>query len=175
MNLAYAALDHLSLFTVPSSRQYLCNPLTLCTKQAQELFMQLNLLAGQLYLGSYAEYRALCRYLGLLASAGAAPTGFGDSSGGGGGGGGGDEGALAVAAATEADEERSESGGSRNGAAVRADGFVGGAGCLFPASPVAFLSALIMRIRRDGQDIGRTHLGKVLAGDLLRESDFVSG
>ncbi|KAL2261316.1 hypothetical protein VTK26DRAFT_4409 [Humicola hyalothermophila] len=61
---------------------------------------------------------------------------------------------------------------------VAADGFVGRRGgrgydrCEFETSPVAFLAVLCKRIRRDCLDIERTHLGRILAGEILRERDF---
>ncbi|KAK4182801.1 hypothetical protein QBC35DRAFT_395228 [Podospora australis] len=63
---------------------------------------------------------------------------------------------------------------------IAADGFVGKAGggagyeqaCAFEASPVAFLSVLFKRIRRDCLDIEKTHMGRVLTGEILRERNF---
>ncbi|KAK1833383.1 hypothetical protein QBC39DRAFT_424743 [Podospora conica] len=61
---------------------------------------------------------------------------------------------------------------------IAADGFVGNrdgeyAACQFVTSPVMFLSVLFKTIRRDGMDIGKTHMGKMLAGEILAEKDFV--
>lgn len=65
---------------------------------------------------------------------------------------------------------------------IAADGFVGRAAaggtgtdygeCKFEQSPVGFLSVLFKRIRRDCPDIEKTHMGRVLAGEILRECDF---
>lgn len=61
---------------------------------------------------------------------------------------------------------------------VAADGFVGRKGgpeyegCPFASSPVAFLGVLYKRIRRDCVDIEKTHMGRILAGQILRERDF---
>jgi hypothetical protein len=62
---------------------------------------------------------------------------------------------------------------------VGPDGFVGKKSgneeyqdCDFETSPIPFLSALIKRIRRDCLDIGKTHLGRLLGGEILRERDF---
>ncbi|KAK4235167.1 hypothetical protein C8A03DRAFT_46641 [Achaetomium macrosporum] len=108
----------------------------------RDLIMQLNLFSGQLYLRSYQSYIRLCRYLGLPYRPNAA-----------------------------------------RGTDLPADGFVGrtrgGEGyeeCEFEGvSPVPFLGALFKRVRRncvvDGQ-AERTHMGRVLAGEILRECDF---
>jgi hypothetical protein len=39
-------------------------------------------------------------------------------------------------------------------------------------SPVPFLHALLMKIRREGEGVEKTHLGKVLSGGRLEEADF---
>jgi hypothetical protein len=63
-------------------------------------------------------------------------------------------------------------------AEVAADGFVGKKGgegyeaCQFETSPVACLSVWFKRTRRDCLDIEKTHMGRLLGGELLRESDF---
>ncbi|KAK3305905.1 uncharacterized protein B0T15DRAFT_556437 [Chaetomium strumarium] len=108
----------------------------------RDLVRQLNLFSGQLYLRSYQAYVRLCRYLGL---------------------------SYRPNAAWDTD--------------LPADGFVGRAGggegyeeCGFEeASPMAFLRVLFKRVRRDcvvdGQ-VERTHMGRVLAGEILRDADF---
>ncbi len=61
---------------------------------------------------------------------------------------------------------------------IAADGFVrrkeGGeyAGCRFKTSPVMFLNVLIQKLRRDRMGIEKTHMGKILAGEILTEKDF---
>ena len=60
---------------------------------------------------------------------------------------------------------------------VKVDGFVG-KGALYPAcrftqSPVAFLRVVMAGIRRDCQDISKTHVGRMLAGEILTENDFI--
>lgn len=60
---------------------------------------------------------------------------------------------------------------------IAADGFVGKregeyAGCQFETSPVMFLSVLFKTIRRDCTGIEKTHMGKILAGEILTEKDF---
>ncbi|RYP01100.1 hypothetical protein DL764_006299 [Monosporascus ibericus] len=61
-------------------------------------------------------------------------------------------------------------------ATVRVDGFVGQGTlyprCRFTQSPTAFLRVVMSKIRRDCQDISRTHVGRMLAGEILTESDF---
>jgi hypothetical protein len=56
------------------------------------------------------------------------------------------------------------------------DGFVGmtntNRDCVFTESPVPFLKALVTQIRRGCQDIGRTDIGRILAGELLERGDF---
>jgi hypothetical protein len=56
------------------------------------------------------------------------------------------------------------------------DGFVGMSNtnhdCVFTESPVPFLKALVTQIRRGCQDIGRTDIGRILAGELLERGDF---
>ncbi|KAK4459473.1 hypothetical protein QBC42DRAFT_299412 [Cladorrhinum samala] len=60
--------------------------------------------------------------------------------------------------------------------AVPPDGFVGRKkypGCEFDASPVAFLNKVYNDIRRDCMGgIEKTHMGRILAGDMLTEDDF---
>ncbi|RYP49659.1 hypothetical protein DL768_004701 [Monosporascus sp. mg162] len=59
---------------------------------------------------------------------------------------------------------------------VRPDGFVGQGTiyprCRFTQSPTAFLRVVMSNIRRECQDISRTHVGRMLAGEILTESDF---
>ncbi|KAH4108552.1 hypothetical protein HBI25_111470 [Parastagonospora nodorum] len=63
----------------------------------------------------------------------------------------------------------------QRGQQVYADGFisppVGKWG--LKASPIPFLRALLMRIRREGDGLEKTHLGKILNGIRLEEADFV--
>jgi hypothetical protein len=39
-------------------------------------------------------------------------------------------------------------------------------------SPVRFLKNLVVNVRREGEGIDKTHLGKVLEGSILERSDF---
>lgn len=56
------------------------------------------------------------------------------------------------------------------------DGFVGMSNtnrdCVFTESPVPFLKALVTQIRRGCQDIGRTDIGCILAGELLERGFY---
>ena len=59
--------------------------------------------------------------------------------------------------------------------AVAQDGFVGRRGypsCKFKTSPVAFLAEVYSKVRRDCVGIEKTHMGRVLAGEVLRGRDF---
>jgi hypothetical protein len=64
------------------------------------------------------------------------------------------------------------------GASVGSDGFLGKyakSECpfrLLDESPVPFFRQLLQEIRRDGQDIRRTDMGRILAGEMLTERDF---
>ncbi|KAK8044597.1 hypothetical protein PG993_004621 [Apiospora rasikravindrae] len=60
-------------------------------------------------------------------------------------------------------------------AAVAIDGFVGQSqypDCLFKESPTSFLHHIMANVRRDRQDINRTHVGRMLTGEILSEADF---
>ncbi|KAJ6041580.1 hypothetical protein N7460_006970 [Penicillium canescens] len=63
------------------------------------------------------------------------------------------------------------------GLVVAADGFIQGGSQrireVFSQSPLKFLKVLMSQIRKDCQDIGRTHMGHILDGRLLFPSDFV--
>ncbi|OJK01293.1 hypothetical protein ASPACDRAFT_51200 [Aspergillus aculeatus ATCC 16872] len=61
------------------------------------------------------------------------------------------------------------------GLAVAADGFIvenQQAGAKFTKSPLRFLKVFMSQIRKDGQEIDKTHLGKILDGKLLLMADF---
>ena len=63
---------------------------------------------------------------------------------------------------------------AEDGVLVRADGFIvpapGKGG--FKNSPVEFLKVLMTKIRRNCEGIEKTHVGKILNGALLEETDF---
>jgi len=44
--------------------------------------------------------------------------------------------------------------------------------CEFETSPITFLSVVLKGIRRDGARIERTHMGRILAGEVLTHRDF---
>ena len=56
-NLSFAPIDHLRLYSVPSSASLQDVP--------RRLIIELNLFAGQLYFNSFTEYTNVCEYLGL--------------------------------------------------------------------------------------------------------------
>ena len=60
--------------------------------------------------------------------------------------------------------------------AIPVDGFTGAragnSDCKFTSSPIPFLNVLYKRIRADCLDIGQTHVGKILAGDILAQDEF---
>ncbi|KAI0480855.1 hypothetical protein GGR56DRAFT_688190 [Xylariaceae sp. FL0804] len=163
---SHPALDGLDLFTFPAARMPLRLP--------RRLVVQLNLFAGQLYLGSYAEYVEVCKALGL---AWAAPRDDDDDVGGGGGGpDGGDEGTGAVAVAGEGE------GGGGGRVVLAADGFIlddgrgraGGESGL-SESPVGFFQTLLTKVRGGsggGGGFEKTHMGRLLDGQLLTPADF---
>ncbi|KAJ5632332.1 hypothetical protein N7490_008671 [Penicillium lividum] len=63
------------------------------------------------------------------------------------------------------------------GLIVAADGFIqpGSAASrsTFHKSPIRFLSILMSDIRKDCQEVGKTHIGRILRGQLLSQSDFL--
>ncbi|KAI9824844.1 MAG: hypothetical protein M1819_000796 [Sarea resinae] len=64
---------------------------------------------------------------------------------------------------------------AEEGVRVRADGFITSTSAgktVFRDSPVEFLKVLMTKIRRNCEGIEKTHLGKILQGGLLEETDF---
>ncbi|KAK3689059.1 hypothetical protein B0T22DRAFT_513134 [Podospora appendiculata] len=59
---------------------------------------------------------------------------------------------------------------------ITPDGFVGKRlgyrECVFDSSPITFLNVIFKKIRRDCVSIEKTHLGRILAGEILLEKDF---
>lgn len=123
-NASFAPLDKLQLFNIGRAFDKVRIP--------QSLTVQLNLFAGSLYLRSFAEYEAVCDFLGLL---------------------------------------RGTIGPNQQ---VFADGFIdppsGGWG--LKTSPVQFLRALLMKVRKEGEGVEKTHMGRLLGGVRLEECDF---
>ena len=68
---------------------------------------------------------------------------------------------------------------TEEGTIVEADGFISykhdEPSVIFTKSPVAFLKVFLTKIRRDCEGIDKTHWGKILGGEILRESDFEEG
>ncbi|KAI4913140.1 hypothetical protein J4E85_010873 [Alternaria conjuncta] len=66
-------------------------------------------------------------------------------------------------------------GTAKDGQEVYADGFIDPPAGIWglQKSPVPFLRALLMKIRREGEGVEKTHLGRMLSGVRLEESDFV--
>jgi hypothetical protein len=59
------------------------------------------------------------------------------------------------------------------GLTVAADGFIVAPDrAMFTRSPLKFLKVLMSQIRKDGQEIDKTHVGKLLDGKLLAMDDF---
>lgn len=58
------------------------------------------------------------------------------------------------------------------------DGFIGKGAiypeCQFTRSPTTFLRVVMSNIRRNCQDISKTHVGRMLAGEILTERDFTA-
>lgn len=65
---------------------------------------------------------------------------------------------------------------TEDGLTVQADGFIvrepGDSKALLTRSPISFLQVLLSKIRRDGDDAGKTHWGKILDGEILGVSEF---
>ncbi|PGG97603.1 hypothetical protein GX51_07235 [Blastomyces parvus] len=62
----------------------------------------------------------------------------------------------------------------RKGRALDADGFILNrhSKSIFTDSPVKFLKVFITKVRRNCEEIGKTHVGAMLNGDLLHPADF---
>lgn len=126
-SLAAPALDHLDLYSIPSSRSKVTIP--------RQVSVALNVFAGQLYFSSFEEYRETCRYLGLASS-------------------------------------RAEKGWK-----VTNDGFILNDGTaskdkMPDQNPVEFLKVLLMKVRRNIEEFDRSHMGRMLEGELLTLADF---
>jgi hypothetical protein len=65
---------------------------------------------------------------------------------------------------------------TEDGVSVQADGFIvheaGDPKARPRTSPICFLQVLLTKIRRDGEDVGKTHWGTILGGEIMKESDF---
>jgi len=132
-NLSYASLDSLDFHTIPLRSPALTVP--------RPLAIQLNLFAGSLYITSYTDYVAICRFLGL--------------------------------AANSVSAEMSAAGWD-----VAADGFIvrdaqgrRGGGSGLQQSPVKFMG-MVARIRKNGEGVEKTHMGRLLDGKLFRQAEL---
>ncbi|AEO68380.1 uncharacterized protein THITE_2145549 [Thermothielavioides terrestris NRRL 8126] len=143
-NPSLPSLEGLTTYTIPS------NPAP--PPPPHQLVTQLNLFAGQLYLASHASYLRLCWYLGLAHAANESDD-------------------RAVAADGFVGRRRRADGGGA-GAAGYEEEEEEEEGCEFATSPVGFLAVLLRRVRRDCVGVERSHLGRVLAGEVLTRRDF---
>ncbi|KAK3186677.1 hypothetical protein K4F52_004423 [Lecanicillium sp. MT-2017a] len=137
-SLSSEPLDDFKLCTIPSGKQVPAVP--------ERARISLNLFAGQLFFRSYAEYIAVCRYLGLAWFSTppgliVQPDGF----------------------VPRSSRERLPKEYLQNGEQWQKT---------FPSSPVAFLKVLMDRIRYKSGGIDKTHMGKLLGGMILTEEDF---
>ncbi|EGX90693.1 hypothetical protein CCM_07113 [Cordyceps militaris CM01] len=64
--------------------------------------------------------------------------------------------------------------GDETSSAVASDGFVASGKTKFTKSPVQSIKMLLTTLRRDCQEIDKTHWGRILAGEFLTEVDFES-
>ncbi|KLU86149.1 hypothetical protein MAPG_05168 [Magnaporthiopsis poae ATCC 64411] len=136
--MGFRPLDHLLLHARPTPP-----PTWTCPLRLKAL---LNVFAGQLFMSSHDEYKAVCGMFGLDWKGGLGdgvfvhPDGFIDP----------------------ASREEAATGTDGNGL------------CAFTQSPVPFLKVLMTKIRRDCESIDKTHIGMMLNGIVLREEDFES-
>ncbi|KAK3386119.1 hypothetical protein B0H63DRAFT_544726 [Podospora didyma] len=145
-------LDDLRSYMIPS-------PLPQGWDAPQDLIMQLNLFAGQLYFASYEEYVRLCRFLGLTYQPNQSSH---DEDGG---------------VDMEEEGEQTASATAAQGAqmVIDTDGFGGKKlylECRFHISPVPFLKEVLQVVRRYGGGIGKTHVGRMLSGEILGPGEF---
>jgi hypothetical protein len=65
-------------------------------------------------------------------------------------------------------------GKAKMGQQVYADGFIDPPTGIWglKQSPVPFLRSLLMKIRREGEGVEKTHMGRILNGIRLEEEDF---
>jgi len=153
-NLAFWPLDHLGLYSIPTvlhqrPRYNLPNSFK----------VQLNLFAGQLYINCFRDYTMVCDYLCLawrsIHTSSSVNTSSLEIQADG----------FIVPASEEARIGEGDGGdqGSGNRLSPRR---------LFLRSPTQVLRLLLIRIRHDCESIDTTHLGRLLKGEQLCESDF---
>lgn len=139
-SLAFAPMDSLGLHAVP--------PLPDGWRLPENLRLELNLFAGQLYFSSFDDYRRTCNVMSI---------------------------AWRPPAAGGAQVETDgfiASGVSMNANLDEAEGSEVVTLAKFDKSPVQSLKTLLMVLRRDSREIDKTHWGRVIAGELLTEDDF---
>ncbi|EME83378.1 uncharacterized protein MYCFIDRAFT_203611 [Pseudocercospora fijiensis CIRAD86] len=109
----------------------------------KELITQLNIFSGQLYFSSYDDFVGACKFLGL------SHLPFSN-----------DMKSRGWKVASDGFIERDD------------QGKVGGQESRVRSSPVNFLKVLLSVVRRNGEDISKTHLGGLLDHNLLGPVDF---
>jgi hypothetical protein len=106
----------------------------------RSLSAQLGLFAGQLYISSYNDYLEICKFLGLSATL-----------------------------VTGEMERQGWKIGTDGFIQVDGSGNIGGSSGL-EQSPVEFFKVLMSKIRKNGDGISKTHMGKLLEGQPLQQS-----
>jgi len=133
-NLGYVALDALDFHTVSGQNAAPTIP--------RPLAAQLNLFAGQLYMTSYEDYLATCKYLGLATDR--------------------------VSEAMTAQGWKVDADGFILSDAA---GRKGGSSEL-SRSPTMFFRIFLSKVRRNGDGIAKTHMGSLLDGKLFEAGEF---
>lgn len=133
-NSGFASLDDLGFHTVSANATPPVVPRTLA--------VQLNLFAGQLYIGSYTDYREICQFLG-----------------------------VSTDHLTKNMEEEGWQVDAEGFILHDGQGRVGGLSGV-TRSPVKFLKVFMSNIRRNGDGIAKTHMGSLLEGKLFQVSEL---
>ncbi|KAL0067193.1 hypothetical protein AAF712_005763 [Marasmius tenuissimus] len=131
------SLDDMKFYTVPSLPRGWQPP-------SVDNVSQLNIYAGQLYLGTYDVYLQFCRFLGLYAG-------------------------KMKPMVTDGEDYPIQTDGFVLPGGHRLS--MGLEGCRFNDSPIPFLQELV-GLRRKGTGYMPTHIGKVVHGKLLARGDF---
>lgn len=138
----YSPRSSLAFAAIDNLRLYAVPPLPDNWQLPEELRLQLNLFSGQLYFSSYTDYQRTCDMLQLAWEPPSSPD-----------------------VVVEAD-------GFMPAITGTGEGNYGRRMAAFDRSPVQSIKALLMLLRRDCCEIGKTHWGRVLAGEMLTEKDF---
>ncbi|KAJ2972741.1 hypothetical protein NQ176_g6980 [Zarea fungicola] len=143
-SMTLAPMDALRLYTVPKIPPGWRLP--------DNLRLELNLFAGQLYFSSFDDYRRTCNMLSLAWRPPMAGGVMVEA-----------DGFIAAGVAMNSDMEelRETTGEVENWAK-------------FDRSPVKSLKTLLTVLRRDCSEIDKTHWGRIIAGELLTEEDFTT-